>query len=192
MPENTRDITLEEAKKLYNSSEEAKTFLLSKFTKDELEGKNIPTQEEFNKFFEENIFTLIDHSKTKFLYYFGNVSKIPTSRIRVNNTSGDWLFDYDYDQKHKHFYYSEYRVYNILINTFSLKGVNIQLLMKSMVDKYFNLNCVTPLICIKAYENKADDSACGGYYRKSLTLFMGQPNVGKSLIMYSKSQPHLA
>ena len=177
MPENTRDITLEEAKKLYNSSEEAKTFLLSKFTKDELEGKNIPTQEEFNKFFEENIFTLIDHSKTKFLYYFGNVSKTPTSRILLNNTSGDWLFDYDH--KPQHFYYSEYRVYNILINTFSLKDVNIQLLMKSMVDKYFNLTGITPLICIKAYENKADDSACGGYYRKSL-------------IMYSKSQPHLA
>ena len=45
MPENTREITLEEAKKLYNSSEEATTFLLSKFTKDELEGKNIPSQE---------------------------------------------------------------------------------------------------------------------------------------------------
>ena len=153
MSENAQ-ITLEEAKKLYNSSEEAKVFLLSKFTKDELEGKNIPTQEEFNKFFEENIFTLIDHSKTKFLYYFGNVSKIPTSRIRVNNTSGDWLFDYDYDQKHKHFYYSEYRVYNILKDKFSLKDVNIQLLMKSMADKHFNLNGVTPLICIKAYENK--------------------------------------
>ena len=49
MAENTREITLAEAKKLYNSSEEAKVFLLSKFTKDELEGKNIPTQEEFNK-----------------------------------------------------------------------------------------------------------------------------------------------
>jgi GTP-binding protein EngB required for normal cell division len=29
-------------------------------------------------------------------------------------------------------------------------------------------------------QNKADDSACGGYYRKSLTLFIGQSNVGKS------------
>ena len=191
MSENTREITLEEAKKLYNSSEEAKMFLLSKFTKDELEGKNIPSQEEFDKFFEENIFSQIDYSKTKFLdCNNGHVSKTPTSRILLNNTSGDWLFDYDH--KPQHFYYSEYRVYNILINTFSLKDVNIQLLMKSMVDKYFNLNCVTPLICIKAYENKADDSACGGYYRKSLTLFMGQPNVGKLLIMYSKSQPHLA
>ena len=43
MPENTREITLEEAKKLYNSSEEAKVFLLSKFTKDELEGKVVPS-----------------------------------------------------------------------------------------------------------------------------------------------------
>ena len=30
MTENTREITLEEAKQLYNSSEEAKVFLLSK------------------------------------------------------------------------------------------------------------------------------------------------------------------
>ena len=75
MPENTREITLEEAKKLYNSSEEAKAFLLSKFTKDELEGKNIPTQDEFNNFFEENIFPLIDYCKTSFLDNNGNVSK---------------------------------------------------------------------------------------------------------------------
>ncbi|MCK9442597.1 MAG: hypothetical protein M0Q13_14400 [Methanothrix sp.] len=34
---------------------------------------------------------------------------------------------------------------------------------------------------------KNNDSACGGYYRKSLTLFMGQPNVGKSLIMCSEA-----
>ena len=153
MAENTREITLDEAKKLYNSSEEAKSFLLSKFTKEELEGKNIPTQEEFNTFFEENIFPLIDYSKTRFLNCNnGHVSKTPTSRILLNNTSGDWLFDYDH--KPQHFYYSEYRVYNILKDKFSLKDVNIQLLMKSMVDKYFNLNGVTPLICIKAYENK--------------------------------------
>ena len=76
MSENTREITLEEAKKLYTSSEEAKAFLLSKFTKDELEGKPIPTQEEFNKFFEENIFPLIDYSKTKFLDSNFDISKI--------------------------------------------------------------------------------------------------------------------
>ena len=75
MPENTREITLEEAKKLYNSSEEAKAFLLSKFTKDELEGKNIPTQDEFNNFCEENIFPLIDYYKTSFLDNNGYVSK---------------------------------------------------------------------------------------------------------------------
>ena len=83
----SEEITLEEAKKLYNSSEEAKTFLLSKFTKDELEGKNIPTQDEFNKFFEENIFPLIDYSKTRFLTSNGYLSQTPTSRIELNNSN---------------------------------------------------------------------------------------------------------
>ena len=80
MSENAQ-ITLEEAKKLYNSSEEAKVLLLSKFTKDELEGKNIPTQEEFNKFFEENILSQIDYSKMTLLDKDGIISKYPTNRI---------------------------------------------------------------------------------------------------------------
>ena len=181
MSENAQ-ITLEEAKKLYNSSEEAKTFLLSKFSKDELESKSltpeviitstprglnafyikwkiavdesITMQEKFDKFFEETILCTIDYSKTRFLGSDGDVSKTPTSRIILINSNNNWLFDYDYDQKNQHFYYSEYRVYNILKDKFSLKDVNIQLLMKSMADKHFNLNGVTPLICIKAYENK--------------------------------------
>ena len=146
MPENTREITLEEAKKLYNSSEEAKVFLLSKFTKEELEGKNIPTQEEFNKFFEENIFPLIDYSKTKFLdCNNGHVSKTPTSRIELNNSDNKWLFDYNYEQKNSRFLYSYKRVYLIFMKQFSLHDVDRNRLMKSLVEKHFNLMNTQPL-----------------------------------------------
>ena len=146
MPENTREITLEEAKKLYNSSEEAKVFLLSKFTKEELEGKNIPTQEEFNKFFEENIFPLIDYSKTKFLdCNNGHVSKTPTSRIELNNSDNKWLFDYNYEQKNSRFLYSYKRVYLIFMKQFSLHDVDRNRLMKSLVEKHFNLIDIQPL-----------------------------------------------
>ena len=148
MTENTREITLEEAKQLYNSSEEAKVFLLSKFTKDELEGNKVPTQEEFNKFFEENIFTLIDYSKTRFLDNNGKFSKTPTRRIELRNSTGDWLFDYNYDQANTHFWYSFYRVYCILQNQFSLPDDEILSLMKSMVDKHLNLKDTLPDITI--------------------------------------------
>ena len=146
MSENTREITLEEAKKLYNSSEEAKVCLLSKFTKDELEGKNIPTQEEFNKFFEENIFPLIDYSKTKFLdCNNGHVSKTPTSRIELNNSDNKWLFDYNYEQKNSRFLYSYKRVYLIFMKQFSLHDFDRNRLMKSLVEKHFNLMNTQPL-----------------------------------------------
>ena len=145
MTENTREITLDEAKKLYNSSEEARVFLLSKFTKEELEGKTIPTQEEFNKFFEENIFSQIDYSKTKFLdCNNGHVSKTPTSRIELCNSDNKWLFDYDYDQKRQRFWYSYTYVYTTLQNKFSLQDDDRHRLMKSLVEKHFNLHVCQP------------------------------------------------
>ena len=147
--ENIAQLSLDEAQKLYNSptaSDDIKLFLLSKFTKEELEGKNIPTQEEFNKFFEENIFPLIDYSKTKFLninsYY--NSSKTPTSRIELRNSNNEWLFDYNYDQKNQHFYYSYDRVYTIFMTKISLQDDDRHRLMKSMVEKHFNLHGVIP------------------------------------------------
>ena len=146
MSENTREITLVEAKKLYNSSEEAKVFLLSKFTKNELEGKNIPSQEEFNKFFEENIFPLIDYSKTKFLTSNGYLSQTPTSRIELNNSNDEWLFDYNYEQKNQNFYYSYYNVSPIFQKTFSLQAVDRHRLMKSLVEKHLNLHVCQPYL----------------------------------------------
>ena len=143
MPENTREITLDEAKKIYNSNEEAKTIMLSKFSKDELEGKPIPTQEEFNKFFEENIFPLIDYSKTKFLDRNNNVSETPTSRIELRNSKDAWLFDYNYDQKDKHFGYS-CDISFMLYTKFYLNDFYLQPRMKNLVKKHFNLLDVTP------------------------------------------------
>ena len=144
MTENTREITLEEAKKLYNSSEEAKTIMLSKFTKDELEGKYIPTQDEFNKFFEEKIFTLIDYSKTKFLDNNEHVSNTPTSRFELRNSDDKWFFDYNYEQKNQHFWYSYNRVCSIFMNQFHLQDVDRHRLMKSLVEKHFNLRDTQP------------------------------------------------
>ena len=146
MTENTREITLEEAKQLYNSSEEAKVFLLSKFTKDELEGKVVPTQEEFNKFFEDTILSTIDYSKISFFDSSGCFSKTPTSRIELTN-SDKRLFDYDYDHKNPHFWYSYDRVYTIFMNKFSLEDVDRHRLMKSLVEKHFNLRDTQPSFC---------------------------------------------
>ena len=147
--ENIAQLSLDEAKKLYNSptaSDDIKLFLLSKFTKEELEGKKLPSHEEFNKFFEENIFPLIDYSKTKFLninsYY--NSSKTPTSRIELRNSNNEWLFDYNYDQKNQHFYYSYDRVYTIFKRKFSLQDDDRHRLMKSLVEKHFKLRDTQP------------------------------------------------
>ena len=118
--------------------------MLSKFTKDELEGKKVPTQEEFNKFFEEKIFTLIDYSKTRFLDINGNLSKTPTSRIKLRNSNSEWLFDYDYNTKNQHFWYSYVRVYIIFMRQFSLQDVDRHRLMKGVVEKHFNLRDTQP------------------------------------------------
>jgi hypothetical protein len=126
--------------------------MLSKFTKDELEGKTIPTQEEFDKFFEESIFPLIDYSKTKFLNRIGNVSKTPTSRIELRNSDNVWLFDYDYNKKTQHFYYCYNTVLIMCITYFSLLNENMALnmvqkvnyIMRNKIEKHFNLIGVMP------------------------------------------------
>jgi hypothetical protein len=142
MTENTREITLDEAKQLYNSFDLIKPFLLSKFTKDELDGSTV-TQEEFDKFFEDTIFPLIDYSKTKFLDRNNNISETPTSRIELRNSKDAWLFDYNYDQKDKHFGYS-CDISFMLYTKFYLNDFYLQPRMKNLVKKHFNLLDVTP------------------------------------------------
>jgi len=142
MTENTREITLDEAKQLYNSFDLIKPFLLSKFTKNELDGSTV-TQEEFDKFFEDTIFPLIDYSKTKFLDRNNNISETPTSRIELRNSKDAWLFDYNYDQKDKHFGYS-CDISFMLYTKFYLDEFYLQPRMKNLVKKQFNLLDVTP------------------------------------------------
>ena len=147
--ETIAQVSLDEAQKLYNSptaSDDIKLFLLSKFTKEELEGKKVPTQEEFNKFFEENILTLIDYSKMTFLDKDGIISKYPTNRIELRNFKDEWLFDYKYDSKKPHFWYSFDHVFLIFQNKFSLQDVDRHRLMKSLVEKHFNLVDTQPYI----------------------------------------------
>ena len=136
MPENTREITLDEAKKLYNSYEEGKAVLLSKFTKDELEGKTV-TQEEFNKFFEETILSTIDDIKTVSGQCLGDMLN---NRLIIRNYEDKWLFDYS----NTHFLYSYDRVGSILRSKFSLSFSEIDRLIKMQLVKNFNLPYVTP------------------------------------------------
>ena len=136
MPKNTREITLDEAKKLYNSYEEGKAVLLSKFTKDELEGKTV-TQEEFNKFFEETILSTIDDIKTVSGQCLGDMLN---NRLIIRNYEDKWLFDYS----NTHFLYSYDRVGSILRSKFSLSFSEIDRLIKMQLVKNFNLPYVTP------------------------------------------------
>ena len=136
MPEKTREITLDEAKKLYNSYEEGKSVLLSKFTKDELEGKTV-TQEEFNKFFEDTILSTIDDIKTVSGQCLGDMLN---NRLIIRNYEDKWLFDYS----NTHFLYSYDRVGSILRSKFSLSLSEINRLMKMQLVKNFNLPYVTP------------------------------------------------
>ena len=136
MPEKTREITLDEAKKLYNSYEEGKAVLLSKFTKDELEGKTV-TQEEFNKFFEETILSTIDDIKPVSGQCLGDMLN---NRLIIRNYEDKWLFDYS----NTHFLYSYDRVGSILRSKFSLSLSEINRLMKMQLVKNFNLPYVTP------------------------------------------------
>ena len=136
MPEKTREITLDEAKKLYNSYEEGKSVLLSKFNKDELEGKTV-TQEEFNKFFEETILSTIDDIKPVSGQCLGDMLN---NRLIIRNYEDKWLFDYS----NTHFLYSYDRVGSILRSKFSLSFSEIDRLIKMQLVKNFNLPYVTP------------------------------------------------
>ena len=117
---------------------------------DKINNKNIqyiaPTQEEFDKFFEDNIFSQIDYSKSSFLdCNNGYVSKIPTSRIKLRNSRDEWLFDYDYNNRNSFFWYESDRVYTIFMDQFSLQDADRNRLMKGLIAKYFNLRDTQPV-----------------------------------------------
>jgi hypothetical protein len=125
---------------LYRESISNRDLLLSIFTKEELEdncvNKKVVTQEEFNKFFEENILSRVDASKTI------SPDKVNFSRIQLCNYKGEWLLDYDYNPRNTHFKYHYNRVYIILRDKFSLQDDELQVLMKSLIESHFYLKGV--------------------------------------------------
>ncbi len=131
-------MNISKAKQIYKESEDSRNLLLSIFTKEELGVSTIPSQEEFNKFFEEEILSRVDPSKTKF------PKKNSFSCIQLCNSNGEWLFDYDTDPKNSWFYYSHAYVCTIFMNKFSLQDGAIERLMKSPVETHFKMKDTQP------------------------------------------------
>ena len=133
------DLTIEEARKIYASSDEMKSLMLTKFTKDELEPHEV-TQEEFDKIFLE---FLGQCTKTVFLNEHGYKSNLPTNRIELRNPNDEWMFDILFTGKNKHFWVSYFRIWKIFANTYSLQDDAIQRLMKNQVNTVFGLDDIT-------------------------------------------------
>jgi hypothetical protein len=131
-------MNISKAKQIYKESEESRNLLLSIFTKEELGVSTIPSQEEFNKFFEEKILSKVDPAKTRF------PTKNSFSGIQLYNSKGEWLFDYDYNPKNPHFWYQFNRVNCVLRDKFSLQDEEFQSIMKSLVESHFKMNGITP------------------------------------------------
>ena len=133
-------LTIEEARKIYASSDEMKSLMLTKFTKEDLE-KHAVTQEEFDKTFLE---LLGQCTKTVFLDENSYESKLPTNRRELRKPKDEWMFDILFTGKNKHFWVSYFRVWTIFANTYSLQDDAIQRLMKNQVNTLFGLADITP------------------------------------------------
>ena len=134
------ELTIEEARKIYATTDDMKSLMLTKFTKEALE-KHEVTQEEFDKIFLE---LLGQCSKTAFLNEVGDESQLPNNRIELRNSDNEWMFDIQFTGKNKHFWVHYSRVWKIFMNTYSLEDVDIKLLMKNKIHIRFGLDDVTP------------------------------------------------
>ena len=134
------ELTIEEARKIYASSDEMKSLMLTKFSKSELEEHEV-TQEEFDKTFLE---LLGQCTKTVFLNENGYTSNLPTNRIELRKPKDEWMVDICFTGKNKHFWVSYFRVWTIFANTYSLQDDAIQRLMKNQVNTLFGLADITP------------------------------------------------
>ena len=134
------ELTIEEARKIYASSDEMKSLMLTKFSKSELEEHEV-TQEEFDKTFLE---LLGQCTKTVFLDEDWVESKLPTNRIVLKNSNNDWMFDICFTGKNTHFWVNYSRVWKIFKDKDSLQDNDITKLMKNQVKIRFGLNDVTP------------------------------------------------
>ena len=134
------ELTIEEARKIYATTDDMKSLMLTKFSKSELEEHEV-TQEEFDKTFLE---LLGQCTKTVFLNENGYTSNLPTNRIELRNSNNKCMFDIQFTGKNKHFWANYYRVWKIFEDTYSLEDVDIKLLMKNQVKIQFGLDDVTP------------------------------------------------
>ena len=140
-------MNIEVARQYYKESTSNRKMLEGIFTKEELEiesetflkVKQCPSQEEFNKFFEEKILSKVDPSKTRFPI------ENSFSCIQLCNSRGEWLLDYDYNPKNPHFWYQFNRVNCVLRDKFSLQDGVIERLMKSPVETNFKMKGTQPL-----------------------------------------------
>jgi hypothetical protein len=137
---NMAELTLEEGRKIYSSSDSLKDLMLSKFKKAELENNEV-SQDEFDKKFLE---LLGKCTKTVFLTDDGDISKLPTNRIELRNANDVWLVDIQFTGRYPHFLVNGYNVWRIFADEYSLQDVDIQRLMKNQMKTRFELDDVTP------------------------------------------------
>src|SRR5574344_162933 len=142
---NMAELTVEEARKIYNESDSLKSLMLTKFSKEELE-KHEVTQEEFDKIFLE---LLGQCTKTVFLDEDSLKSAVPTNRIELRNDNNGWLFDIQFTGKYKHFWVSYYRIWTIFADTYHLQDDDIERLMKNQMKIHFGLDDITPALIRK-------------------------------------------
>ena len=134
------ELTIEEARKIYATTDDMKSLMLTKFTKEALE-KHEVTQEEFDKIFLE---LLGQCSKTAFLNEVGDESQLPNNRIELRNSDNEWMFDIQFTGKNKHFWGSDNRVWNILHNTYSFQYEDSRRFVKNQMIIRFGLSDVSP------------------------------------------------
>ena len=135
-----KKLTLEKAREIYKKSDELKSLMLTKFSKEELEKHDV-SQEEFDKTFLE---LLAKCTKTVFLDEDALKSAVPTNRIELRNDNNEWLFDIQFTGKYKHFWVSYYRIWTIFADTYHLQDADIERLMKNQMKIHFGLDDITP------------------------------------------------
>ena len=144
------ELNIEEAREIYKKSDELKSLMLAKFSKEELE-KNDVSQEEFDKTFLE---LLGKCTKMTFLDELGYPSEFPTNRIELQNADNEWMLDIQFTGGHKHFYMNYYSVWKIFKDKYDMQDEDIQRLMKNQLANRFGMDDVTAVTPSKqrAYE----------------------------------------
>ena len=93
--------------------------------------RNTPTIGEFNNFFILNPLSKVDPSKT--IFPIANCF----TKIRLCNSNGEWLFEYDTNSENLYFWYSS-TVHDMIEKQFSLKYNEVQPFIKNFVDEIFH------------------------------------------------------